>query len=265
MSNKTIKVTRRILGVVLSVTSVVCALALMIACVCISLEGEHPFTPQSVKEAWNVTAIFVCLFLASAIAAGLWHVLFPTPSVKQRGLVFPELGLAKVKARLARKQYPDELLLPLFKQEKYVGSLRISAVVICLLCTIYSLCYLHNPDRFTSVGEQLNEQVLAAVIPVLCAAALALIYCLTVRILTDISCERAAVYAKSIMLLPAPSAPKRPMGKQKKELPKYAMIVARTALLITAVILIVFGIFNGGMQDVLQKAIKICTECIGLG
>ncbi len=29
--------------------------------------------------------------------------------------------------------------------------------------------------------------------------------------------------------------------------------------------LIVAGIINGGMRDVLVKAIKICTECIGLG
>jgi hypothetical protein len=28
---------------------------------------------------------------------------------------------------------------------------------------------------------------------------------------------------------------------------------------------IVLGIVNGGMADVLNKAIKICTECIGLG
>ena len=39
----------------------------------------------------------------------------------------------------------------------------------------------------------------------------------------------------------------------------------RTVLLITAVVLIVAGIFNGSARDVLGKAVKICTECIGLG
>ena len=33
----------------------------------------------------------------------------------------------------------------------------------------------------------------------------------------------------------------------------------------TAVALIVLGVMNGGMFDVLVKAINICTECIGLG
>lgn len=39
----------------------------------------------------------------------------------------------------------------------------------------------------------------------------------------------------------------------------------RLVLLAAAVVLIIFGIFNGGMRDVLVKAINICTECIGLG
>ena len=39
----------------------------------------------------------------------------------------------------------------------------------------------------------------------------------------------------------------------------------RAALYTAAVILIAAGILNGGMRDVLVKAINICTECIGLG
>ncbi|MBQ8302391.1 MAG: thioredoxin [Clostridia bacterium] len=32
-----------------------------------------------------------------------------------------------------------------------------------------------------------------------------------------------------------------------------------------SLVLVVLGIFNGGVADVLGKAVKICTECIGLG
>ena len=39
----------------------------------------------------------------------------------------------------------------------------------------------------------------------------------------------------------------------------------RTVLLIAAVCLIAAGIFNGSARDVLGKAVKICTECVGLG
>ena len=39
----------------------------------------------------------------------------------------------------------------------------------------------------------------------------------------------------------------------------------RLAVLVLAIVFIVVGIFNGSMSDVLIKASKICTECIGLG
>lgn len=36
-------------------------------------------------------------------------------------------------------------------------------------------------------------------------------------------------------------------------------------LVATAVLLIVFGVINGGARDVFAKAVRICSECIGLG
>ena len=41
--------------------------------------------------------------------------------------------------------------------------------------------------------------------------------------------------------------------------------IVRGVILAVSVVLIVLGVMNGGMRDVLGKAIKICTECIGLG
>lgn len=37
------------------------------------------------------------------------------------------------------------------------------------------------------------------------------------------------------------------------------------ALIFAAVCLIALGVVNGGAQDVLAKAVNICSECIGLG
>jgi uncharacterized membrane protein len=41
--------------------------------------------------------------------------------------------------------------------------------------------------------------------------------------------------------------------------------IAGYAVACVAIVLIVIGIINGGMDDVFGKAIRICTECIGLG
>lgn len=39
----------------------------------------------------------------------------------------------------------------------------------------------------------------------------------------------------------------------------------RLILYAVAAVLVIMGVMNGGMRDVLIKAINICTECIGLG
>ncbi len=65
--------------------------------------------------------------------------------------------------------------------------------------------------------------------------------------------------------------PKKPLVKEKKENKPHkkgkrvGVTLLRIALAAAGVALVVLGIFNGGMEDVLLKAINICTQCIGLG
>jgi hypothetical protein len=41
--------------------------------------------------------------------------------------------------------------------------------------------------------------------------------------------------------------------------------ITRYSILAAALVLTVLGFLTGGWQDVLTKAINICSECIGLG
>ena len=53
--------------------------------------------------------------------------------------------------------------------------------------------------------------------------------------------------------------------KEAKSCKVNPLLITRVAVGLVAVLLVVLGTFNGGMDDVLAKAVKICTECIGLG
>lgn len=53
--------------------------------------------------------------------------------------------------------------------------------------------------------------------------------------------------------------------KAVKQTPARGVALARYAVLALAVGLIIAGILNGGMADVLAKATSICMECVGLG
>lgn len=41
--------------------------------------------------------------------------------------------------------------------------------------------------------------------------------------------------------------------------------ILRIVILVMAVILIILGVCNGGLDDVFAKGASICTECVGLG
>ena len=57
------------------------------------------------------------------------------------------------------------------------------------------------------------------------------------------------------------SARAKKMPGPEKKLSGYAYLVVYAL----ALVLILLGILNGGLRDVLIKAVNICTECIGLG
>ena len=44
-----------------------------------------------------------------------------------------------------------------------------------------------------------------------------------------------------------------------------AVPILRLALLAVCIGFLLYGFFSGGTQDVLTKAVNICTECVGLG
>ena len=53
--------------------------------------------------------------------------------------------------------------------------------------------------------------------------------------------------------------------KTKESRPERALGLLRALLLAAALLLILAGVWNGGARDVLSKAARICTECVGLG
>ena len=77
------------------------------------------------------------------------------------------------------------------------------------------------------------------------------------------SINRQITHIKSALAVQKTTLPK---GNTKKPASRSKLVFGiRIAVALVAIIFIVLGIINGGMADVLSKAVNICTECIGLG
>ena len=114
--------------------------------------------------------------------------------------------------------------------------------------------------EYDGQGQMYTAEKIAAKAPILAVPALLLIVCAVMAIILkrrqvteqEYVAEKE-LYEKGIYTRTA----------AKKDVQRTRTF--RLLLLVVSVVLIVFGIVNGGMRDVLVKAINICTECIGLG
>jgi hypothetical protein len=139
------------------------------------------------------------------------------------------------------------------KEETLRKKIRYGAAAVIGACAALSLVFLLNRENFTSWDlELVMGQMLVHTIPWIIAAFAAVILA---AVLCRRSMEREIRILKGIPGSKAVAVAAKPSYLNPVRIILYAL----------AVILIVTGIGNGGMRDVLVKAINICTECIGLG
>lgn len=139
------------------------------------------------------------------------------------------------------------------REERLRRHTRIAALAVLLLCAVACLAYLLDGSNFTSWElESVMGQMLLHVLPWV-ALGFAAAYAAAWRCDRSMARECALLQGlKGGADLPAP----------ERALPANAL---RIGLYGVAIVFIVLGVMNGGLYDVLVKAIHICTECIGLG
>ena len=172
------------------------------------------------------------------------------PGTAQKGsaiLMEPDNRLRLMKKKLS------ELPEAANKEEALRKKIRYGAAAVIGACAALSLVFLLNRENFTSWDlELVMGQMLVHTIPWIIAAFAAVILA---AVLCCRSMEREIRILKGIPGSKAVDVAAKPSYLNPVRIILYAL----------AVILIVTGIGNGGMRDVLVKAINICTECIGLG
>ena len=251
-------------GRIIAIATTVCVilLGIMFAVCCAHLYftgGEQPYSRAAVGDYLKILAVPSVITLALVIAGLVYNSVNSKTDENVVGRTSSEL-LDSFTKRFDPKDFPEEIrarsAAERDKREIYSWVAYDISFLLFLLAILYF-------DFFTSFTiDNLNGDVVRALAGVLPLGICAVAVHIPKAYLIEESCKRELQLLKES--IKANGAPVSSMTEKTESKVDYAL-VARYLIVGAAVALVVLGIFNGGMGDVLAKAVKICTECIGLG
>ena len=236
----------RIYGIVLSVAAVIAGICLIVACIQINSAGDRPFSAEAVAGAFQGIAIPVYLCVALIVGGFILDIFLPVDQKKN--------AVPKQYEVMAEKLYKnaDAAMLHNPLRQKRVLFGRISLLLLAVGSVLF-LMYALNGSNFSV------ETISSA----MAKASVWLGVCMAIPFGFSVF---SAYYAKKSfqkeidLLKDAGATPDRSPSPVSRD---YSWL--RWAIAGIAIVMIVVGFVSGGTQDVLTKAVNICTECVGLG
>ncbi len=260
---------RLIYSIFLGVFTVAVGLAIICVAADIYYSGKDTgviYSRAIVGEKLTALAIPL-IFLIAAIILGA---VFPLYKVKAARA--PESTLTKLQMRIPQSGEGMEFTAAknAFKKAAIIRLVAwLVALSVALAGAIATLCYLVNTVQFS--GKDITSEIFKLVkniLPWLCVAFAATI---GATVTSGIFANKQIAAAKTMIK----NGDKSTVAQKSvfkviwiiKSVIAYPAFVwaVRGCVFTLAVVFIILGIINGGANDVLVKAINICTECIGLG
>ena len=253
---------RLIFQIALSIQVAVVSGYLILSCLTIYRSGESPFTSASIAAQFAKISLPVYLFLFGICFGAVLSLVMPVEEVRPTARIDIAIKLKKRYEKLgnAFAQASDEVKTACAREKYKRLAYRIGCAVVCVAAAIPLVIYLMDLSHFTPA---LNESVLAATLRSLPLVILGGVSYLVMGWLITVSLQKEFKLLEAVGTQGGSKVSTAVQDTKKNA--QMRTTILRTALIVVAVVLIGLGIANGGMRDVLGKAIKICTECIGLG
>ena len=268
---------KKITRLAISLLVLITAVSFLAACVHIYFtEGETPFSRESVGEHLIFVLPQAVLTVAAIIFGLVYEQLNPSEESKLKGARCEYVSLERMRAAAVKKNEAFLRDAEVIKERYFRIILRSAFAFVAITASVVLTVLLSLSDRYTL--EAINASVARSAVTAFITLGVIAVFGYSVSILCRISAEKEAARLKNLFTEKVEFIE----GKENKIIEliskkcsickefftkhqKTALYLARGIILATAVVFVIIGIINGGMDDVLGKAVKICTECIGLG
>lgn len=251
MTQDKIKKIHRLYGWILVAVLVIVGILMILSCLDIYNSGPRSYSAEAIALRFQRICIPVYLGIAGIVGGIALNLFLPLAPQRSKSLITAQENMLRMQQKVT--------VCPAKKEMRLRLVLKIITAVAFIALMVYPAIYYLLPGRFSI--EHLNSDVVRATMITLIPAIIGLALCGGCQLLVNASYRReTAIYKQALV-------DGHRAGKSVPAISKGCRCLpwVQISLAAVAVILIVVGIFNGGAEDVLKKAIAICTECIGLG
>lgn len=264
MDEKKRKIIRYAFGWFLSTLIVLCGGLLIGQALAVFYSGgaaQGAYSREIVGRKLGQIAAPLIITALAVVAAFVLYKLFPLKEPK--GKPSPRYTLMRLERRATVDTESAEYApIKRIKLIKHILWGVCAAVILTVsICLIVYLANTASYDKTNVNGTMF--QAFVHCFPFI-AAAFAVVAGADIWAGTQVKTQLEFIRKQQISKTPAES--KCPMAKVEGFFnSKTYILTVRCVLFALAVAFIIWGGLNGGLRDVLKKAINICTECIGLG
>ena len=245
--------------------AVVLALGVCFAVSCLNIYnggGSTPFTKESITEHFNKIAVPTYISIAALIIGAIISLVMPSEDAALGKIYNPYAPLRSLGKRLKLSDCDTEIALGIEKERKFRLIVTVSGASLSAI--LFGAALLFSLDFSRFLAEDVNGEVLGSVLISLPLSLGALVSLFAMAMINSSSATRELDLTKLSI-----TKNKEALGEKAEKKPSYnkdlIINAVRLAVLILGILFVILGIANGGMEQVLGKAVRICTECIGLG
>lgn len=254
MTQDKIKKIHRWYGWALTALLGVAGILFILSCLDIYADGPRSYSAEAVVLHFRQICIPVYLAIVGIVGGILLNLFLPCEARREKA----RQDLCEQMLRMRKKTG----CAPVAKEVRLRLIAKVVTGFIFVAAMVYPLIYFLTPEHFTV--SNLNGDILKAVLISLIPAVICLLLCWGCQVIINRSFRRETDAYKQALAAGQKAAPQSDAASCRKCNRKIQWTI-RGTVIIVALALILLGIQNGGAEDVLKKAIAICTECIGLG
>ena len=275
-----IKIAHLAYAILIIALAVAVGVLFIVSCVDIYNSQEiSPFTTVAIESHFRAIAVPVIAFPCLVVVGFVLHFVFPLEKKEKK------VENDKAYDTLQKKVDLGKVSATSFSQivrERYLRlGTTIGSLLIWIAALVIILVFALNPENYAG-GTEVNASVKDITLVVFVSALIAMGMSVVANFSNKLSKKRelnllklCVKENKEVMGVASSYYHVKILDKAfalydqiKTFIGKYEELsiwVARGVVGVLAIVFIVLGALNGGVADVLGKAIRICTECIGLG